>query len=176
MDQIIKKAEKYDLSGDDIMRMCKNKVKIISYEDMENYKILDDIFDNNNATIILYETKKNFGHWTLLLKTSSNVLEFFDPYGLKPDEELKMDNNYNTRLHNGVLVPHLTYLLNDSSYKLNYNKKRLQQFLKDINTCGRWCVSRVLMRHLDLSTYQKLFTNNVNHTPDFWVTSYTLLL
>lgn len=175
MDKIIKNAEIMDLSGEDIMRMCKNKVKIIDYETMENYKTIDDVFDNNNATIILYETKKNFGHWTLLLKDNDN-LEFFDPYGLKPDEELKYDNNYNTRIHNGVLVPHLTHLLNDSPYKLNYNKKRLQKMLKDINTCGRWCVSRVILRNYTLPEFQKLFTDNVNHTPDFWVTAYTLLL
>lgn len=175
MDQKIKNAEKLDLSGEDIMRMCKNKVKIISYEDMENYKTLDDIFDINNATIILYETSDHFGHWTLLLK-DKNYLEFFDPYGLKPDEELNYDNKYNKRIHNGVTVAHLTHLLNESDYKLNYNRKRLQQFLKDVNTCGRWCVARVLLRHFTLSEFQKLFTDNVNHTPDFWVTAFTLLL
>jgi hypothetical protein len=175
MDQIIKNAENYDLSGEDIMRMCKNKVKIISYEEMENYKTIDDVFDNNDATIILYETKKNFGHWVLLLK-EGNELEFFDSYGLKPDEELKYDNGYNAKIHNGVLVPHLTRLLNSSTYKLNYNKKRLQKLLKDMNTCGRWCVSRVLLRDQKLSKFQKLFTDNVNHNPDFWVTAYTLLL
>jgi len=174
MDQKIKNAEKLDLSGEDIMRMCKNKVKIISYEDMENYKTIDDVFDTNNATIILYETQKNFGHWTLLLKDKN--LEFFDPYGLKPDEELNIDNKYNSRIHNGIVVPHLTHLLNKSNYRIIINRKRLQQFLENINTCGRWCVARVLLRHFTLSKFQKLFTDNVNHTPDFWVTAYTLLL
>ena len=176
MDKLIKESEKIDLSGSDIMRMCKHKVRIIRYQDMDKYVSIEQVFDQWNATIILYETKKNFGHWTLLLKQSNDHLEFFDPYGLGLDEELKYDHNFNARIHNGVAVPHLTDLISKSKYQLLVNKKQLQQFLEDINTCGRWCSARVILRHISLSDFQKLFTDNVNHTPDFWVSAYTYLL
>lgn len=176
MDKIIEKYETVDLSGSDIHRMCKGKVRIIVYEDMEKYTKVDDIFDQWNATIILYETRKNFGHWTLLLKHSDTVLEFFDSYGLKVDEELKFDHNYNSRIHNGQVVPHLTYLLGLSNYELIQNRKKLQLLLKDVNTCGRWVVARTILRDIHLLQFQKLMTENKNHNPDFWVTSYTMLL
>lgn len=176
MDKIINNYENVDLGGSDIMRMCKNKVRIIEYEDLKNYTYIDQIFNEWNATIILYETKKDFGHWVVLLKHNNNELEFFDSYGLMVDEELKYDNAYNSRLNNGAIVPYLTDLLSKSTYKLIVNRKRLQLFLENINTCGRWCVARVILRNIELQQFIKLFTQNVNHTPDFWVTAYTMLL
>lgn len=176
MDKLIKESEKIDLSGADIMRMCKNKVRIMPYDDLDKYDSIEQVFDEWKATIILYETRKNFGHWTLLLKKSNDTLEFFDPYGLNVDEELKYDNNYNASIHNGVIVPHLSYLISKSKYKLITNKKKLQEFLNDINTCGRWCSGRVILRDVPLIEFQKLFTNNINHTPDFWISAFTYLL
>jgi hypothetical protein len=148
----------------------------MTYEDLDKYESIEQVFNEWKATIILYETMKNFGHWTLLLKHSNNILEFFDPYGLNVDEELNFNNNFYVRTHNNIQVPHLSYLINKSGYELITNKKKLQQFLEHINTCGRWCSGRVILRDVPLIEFQKLFTNNINHTPDFWISAYTYLL
>jgi len=174
MDKIIEKYETVDLSGSDLMRMCNDKVKICAYEDMSSYTNIDQVFDNNNATIILYETKKNFGHWVIILKNNDTLI-FFDSYGLKVDEELKFTSKY-SRTHEGQRVGHLHALIKQSKYKLIENRYRLQQFIYNVNTCGRWCVAKFHLRFLDEKEFIRRFTNNKYHTPDFWVTSYTMLL
>ena len=59
---------------------------------MAEYNDLDDLLPKlKDYAIILCEEDENSGHWVGLLKYD-NLYEFFDPYGLMPNEELARVN------------------------------------------------------------------------------------
>tara|TARA_Y100000310_G_scaffold337697_1_gene425429 strand:- start:2111 stop:2632 length:522 start_codon:yes stop_codon:yes gene_type:complete len=173
MDKILKKAEDIDLSGADILRIIQNKGRVITYHELQDYQNLEELLENNGACVILYETKENLGHFCSLFYVPFhiNTVEFFDPYGSKPDAEL----NYATyNLTHGKAD--LTRLLDETHLKIIYNKKRLQTWKKDVNTCGRWAGLRVRMKTTPLSKFQDLFLDNQFYRGDLWATALTYLL
>ena len=80
------------LSSDDILKALDSKVKIIQYPDISKYKTIDNLLAPYNRVVILYLTTKNYGHWVCIFKNKNNQIEFFDSYGIKPDNELKFIN------------------------------------------------------------------------------------
>ncbi len=162
MDNIIKYLEREPFSNDDIMYLCDNKTNIIKYSDLINYDNIDNILSPHNNTVILYETGKNYGHWVCLIK-QNNLIEFFDPYGMKIDEQLKYSKNKD---------PLLSLLLLKSPYLLKENTTRLQKMYKNISTCGRHVCLRIILKELKLNEYIKLLKNNKNN-PDLLVTYLT---
>ena len=175
IDRIIADAERYALSGEDILRIADGKCVVISYEDLHNLETLDSVLLPYDAVVILYQTSDSFGHWVTLLRRG-NTLEFYDSYGLRPDEELNMDNEFHKRIHNGEVVPHLSHLIRQDGYRVIYNSKRLQKNLEDENTCGRYAALRVRLRNFSVSKFNGLLTSNRAYTADFWVSALTLLV
>jgi hypothetical protein len=175
MDKIILDSEQYSISGADLKRITDNKANIISYEHLENVNHLSQILHPHGAVIILYETKENFGHWVCLLEDEKEPshLEFFDPYGLTIDEELKF-SDLHLRQHQGKITPHLTALVNAGGYKVESNKTQLQKFLHEVNSCGRWVGMRIRLRDRSLKDFVKLMTKNKEYDGDFWVSALTL--
>ena len=177
IDKKIQQSEDIDLSGADIHRITDGKAHIMDYEELENYSSIYDVLEEHGAVVILYETKKNFGHWVCMFWTGENTLEFFDPYGLKMDDELKVEPEFNMRLHNGVLTPHLTMLIDlCRDCKVVSNTTRLQKVLEHTNTCGRWVALRIRFREVSLNKFIQLMTNNKHYDGDFWVSALTLLV
>jgi hypothetical protein len=152
MDKILEKLEKKPLSDGEILEGCNNKCNIVCYSDMHKYHSIDELLNPYDCCIILYNKTSNCGHWCALIKRN-NLLEFFDPYGLYPDEELKYIKKYE---------PYLSYLMIDSPYKLSYNQYKFQKFKKDINTCGRWCYLRIQFKDWSLDKFNKYFTKKDN--------------
>ena len=167
LDTFITNAEGHDLSNDDIKNITNGKCKVISYHELVSINKLDDLFVNNNACIILYETKQNFGHWTALIKQNDYQVEFFDPYGLDMDSELNIAKYNNT--------PYLTNLFNQTNYRLITNKTQLQHLVSQVNTCGRWCSMRVVMKNIPIGQFANLFTTNQHYNNDFWVSALTYI-
>jgi hypothetical protein len=179
MDKIIKQSERIDLTGADLHRITDGKCKIIQYEQLENISSLEEILEPHGCCIILYTTRANFGHWVALFRTNPNVkqnLSFFDPYGLKVDEELQIANELHLRQHNGEITPHLSALINKGGYNVKSSTYKLQKFLKDTETCGRHVGFRIRMRDIPLKKYVKLLTDNKAYDPDFWVSALTLFI
>jgi hypothetical protein len=84
------------------------------------------------------------------------MIEFFDPYGLMPDMELKfapsefrdkVDENY----------PYLTDLLVKAGDKVEYNQHEFQKEAKGISTCGRHTACRLYFREWPLKKFIKMF-------------------
>jgi hypothetical protein len=168
---LIKNAEKVELSGGQMELITEGKCRIVAYEELEKCQSIDECFAGKEGLIILYQKTNNNGHWTLLFKENNNTLNFFDPYAYQMDEELKF-SDYNLRVHNGVETPHLTALIEKSNYKLNQNKVKYQKFANDINTCGRHVCVRFRMRSYSNKEYESLFKGV---DADFYVSSLTIL-
>jgi len=126
------------------------------------------------AVIILYQSKKDEGHWVTILKQPNNIIEVFGSYGLNVDQQLEF-SDYNKIQHGGQSVPHLSNLLFSSNYKIIHNSTHLQSDNKNVNTCGRYSGLRVRFRDMSLSKFVNLFKHSKGLNNDEWVTALTLL-
>lgn len=176
IDKVISASERIDLSGDDIVRLSGGAVNIMAYEDLEGLTNLSQVFGQYTAVALLYQTGRNFGHWVTLLNRGGRQLEFYDPYGLKVDEELNINNEFHLRIHNGVITPHLSALIQKGGWDVVSNSDRVQKMLEDVNTCGRYCALRVKFRALSMKEFNKMLTGNKHYDADMWVSALTLLI
>lgn len=178
MDKVIQKAESISLDKNDIIKICEPyPVKAIAYIELMNANDILDVFGEYDNVIILYRTKKNYGHWVSLLKYK-NTIEYFDPYGEGPDYQLHKSVETVT-LQGGVPIPKLSYLIKDAQNRLKfnfvYNSVKLQNYHQDVNTCGRHSALRIKLSHMDLHRYITLMINQV-FDPDIIVTYLTYLI
>jgi hypothetical protein len=173
--QFLRKAIEDPLSDDDIKYLTRNKCNIMKYEELAHCETLDQVLKPHGACILLYETEKNFGHWVALIKNpggKKDVVEFFDSYGMAPDEELKMIPQY-FRATSAQNFPHLTQLINESPYQVQFNDIDFQEEIKNVNTCGRWAAMRVIWRNISLDKFQD-FLLNQRISPDEYVAAMTM--
>ena len=107
--------------------------------------------------IVLVEQEKNVGHWVCFLKYK-NIIESFNSYGKDID---KQKDTFG-KIKNTILGQHtdyLTHLVKKSKYKYVINKTPFQSAEEGINTCGRWCILRIIaMKDLfmDLEAFKKM--------------------
>lgn len=152
MNKIIKKNEDIALSNFDINILLGGRVNIVLYPDLHKYFTLDELLGKYQACILLFEAKPRYGHWVCIFKLNPYVVEFFNPYGGFPDDSL-LQINKKFRQQSGQEYPLLSKLLLNSPYKLTYNEFQFQEKNKDVKTCGRHCVVRLLKRNLNLYEY-----------------------
>lgn len=173
IEKIIKNSESVDLSDSDILEITKGRCSIHTYSDLERFKNINQVLGLYGCAVILYQHEEDYGHWVTLFRVNDDTLEFFDPYGIPIDEELKQ-SPFNTRRHQGAIVPHLSHLIDQSGYKLIQNTRKLQSFKEDVNTCGRWISLRVRWRYVPLEKFVEMFSGT-HFDGDFYVSALTLL-
>jgi hypothetical protein len=148
------------LSNFDIKKYLPD-AKIITYDELSTYNDINELLQKDkDYAIMLYENSENVGHWVCILKPNANTIEFFDPYGLEPDKQLK----YSEYSNDGN--KYLTNLLNKTTQRVIYNPIAYQKEKQDINTCGRWCVARVItmLNGISLDKFYKMFVNTKKET------------
>jgi hypothetical protein len=172
---IISEARKKSLSSVDILNLVDHKAKLILYPELSNYDHIDQVLQPFGVVILLYETKHHYGHWCALIKRNDNTVEHFDSYGYRPDDELDfIDSNF--RDINNERYPHLTALLYNSGYVIEYNDKQLQQHKKDYNSCGRWTAMRIILRYISIEQFIELFKSDSVISSDDLVTLLTIFI
>ncbi len=172
MDNLIKGLEEFAFSGEDIMKICEGKTKILRYPELYKYKDINSMFKPYNTVVLLYETEPGYGHWVCMIKHKNNTVEFYDPYGLAVDLQLNwIKEPFKTK--NKSSYPILSKMLLESPYKIVYNSAQLQKYNNDTATCGRHVAFRIVMKHLELNKYIKLLTSSLKNTPDEIVTYLT---
>jgi hypothetical protein len=168
--KVISKVANYSLSDDDILRVLKPKTNIFRYPDLQNVTNINQIFDPYGRAVMLFLTEgESSGHWTAFIKKDKTI-EFFDPYGVKPDNQKKwLTKKELNQL--GQTPDYLTNLLNKAKsegYKIIYNKYPFQIDRGDINTCGRHILTRLMLKDLSLPQYKKLLLSS-GVSPDEFV-------
>ena len=132
----------YSLSNVDIERYV-GRGHIIKYSDLSNFDNIDDVFNGNSFVIVLIESKPFSGHWVTMLRYD-NIVESFDSYGGSIDNELSfISKEMKNKL--GENEKSILNLLKNSSYKVVINKYKFQSEQNNVDTCGRYCVLRILM-------------------------------
>jgi len=144
-------------------------LKIVSYPEILKAKHIDEILDEKGRLMLLYLTEsQTSGHWVCLLKRrGTKVLEYFDPYGkYGPDGESKWLTPDELEEF-GQDTFHLSKLIRNCPYKLVVNKTQFQKDKRDVNTCGRHCLTRLYLKHLSLPQYTKLIKDSGIPADDF---------
>ena len=166
----------YSLSDKDMKKIIPT-LKVVSYPELLHATHIDQILDHKGRLMLLYLTEnQNTGHWVCLLKRrGTKVLEYFDPYGnYGPDGESEWLTPQELEEF-GQDTFHLSKLIKASPYKLVVNKTKFQKDKRDINTCGRHCLTRLYLKHLSLPQYTKLIKGS-GISPDDFVSGFTYYL
>lgn len=151
----INEGLKKTLSSSDINNFLGENANIKTYRDLKKYDNIDDLLSDYGYCILLYETRDHFGHWTLIFKLDDKNICFFDSYGLKPDDQLRYIPKYFKQINN-INIPYLTYLLYYSNYNVEYNEFKFQEYKKDINTCGRHILCRLVFNDKNIYQYKNI--------------------
>lgn len=151
----MEKLKKESLSNYDIFNKMKKQIRILTYPELLKYDDINKVLSPHKCFIILYMSKKNYGHWCCVIK-HKNKIEFFDPYGdYMPDDELE-NINKEFKKESNQDYPYLTYLLYKSKYPIEYNNYNYQKYDYDIRTCGRHCLVRASLKNMELEEYNEL--------------------
>ncbi len=156
----LEKLKKYALSDGDIEELLGEDIFICVYPYLNEVEHIDEIFDDKGRCMLLFNTiNDSAGHWVCMHK-KKNRIDFFDPYGLKPDEPMKWLTE-EKRDDLDMETKRLTQLLKSSGYKVYYNTFEFQSD-KYSCTCGRWCASRLLYLNYDLDQFYQFINHYKN--------------
>lgn len=157
----LKVLSKHPTSILDVERMS-GISKVITYDKLKHYKSIDELLGLENAVIILYLTRENYGHWISVIRRSDGVLEFFDPYGIFVDDQLDWIKDKNFMIQKNMDVPYLLNLFAKSGENIEYNHYKFQKHGGQIATCGRHASIRTRFKNLSLNQYS-LFIKNLGN-------------
>lgn len=173
--QNLREIGKRPLSDGDIREFLDSSVPILTYPELKNYRHIDEILDKKGRAVILYLTESpTSGHWVGLLRRGKTI-EFFDPYGNPVDTQQEKLGEGIPNKEFGQDMPILRELLAGSGYKVIQNRHPFQRDSKDINTCGRWVISRLAASELSLPEFKK-FVDSSGLTGDDFVSLFTAMV
>lgn len=157
----IKKLMKKSLSSVDILKNTDGDCKIMTYKELQNYDNMKDLFGKKKCIFLLYESKRNYGHWVLIIKRDEDKnketsYEHFNSYSSFPDNELEFIP-INFKKHNNMYYPSLTYLYYMSGKKIHFNDYQLQSYNFNTRTCGRFVLVRYWLKKLNIDEFNSLF-------------------
>jgi hypothetical protein len=173
----IEAIKAYALSNDDINTILDPETKILSYPKFCEVEHIDSVFDRLGRCVFLFLTEnETTGHWLCMFKRGKDTIEYFDSYGEKPDAQRKwLSEEQLEDLGEGE--PCLTYLLKASGYKVYYNTVQYQKDKQDVNSCGRWCVARLICKDFSNLQFHNLIKQQMKErglqSPDDWVAVFT---
>ena len=163
----INEVKEYALSDSDIRKVLGREIPIIPYPELKDYTSIEQCFDRKGRCILLFLTNSpTEGHWCCMLNKKKGI-EFFDPYGDAPEEQLEdMPPSKLAALEQDR--PYLTRLLRASGRPVYYNTHAFQKTKDGVNTCGRWCIARLLYAPKSLE-YFKSVVDKSGMEPDTFV-------
>jgi hypothetical protein len=172
----IEDIKAYALSNDDINTILEPDTKIFSYPDFADMNHIDEAFDRLGRCVFLFLTKSpTSGHWVCMFR-KDNTIEYFSSYGDKPEAERKWLTEEQLE-ELGQDEPYLFNLLKNSGYKVFYNTHEYQSDREDINTCGRWCVARLITKDISNLQFYNLVKDQMKERgltkSDDWVALFT---
>lgn len=176
MEERIAEIKAYSLSNTDINDILEPDTHILTYPEFCEMQHIDEAFDSLGRCVFLFLTEnQSTGHWLTMFKRGKDI-EYFDSYGEKPEAQRAWLSE--EQLEDlGEEDPCLLRLLKESGYRVYWNTHKYQATRDDVNSCGRWCVARLICK--DMSNLQ--FYNTVKEgmkeygvkTPDDWVALFT---
>ena len=146
----------YSITNTDIENYLMSP-NIVKYGDISNMDGIDELFNGNCYVIILVESEENSGHWCCCLRYDDDIIEQFDSYGGKIDNEMRYISS-DQKLKLGEENNELANIL--KGYKVVVSKYRFQKLSSDVDTCGKWVLLRLLMfilGHMEIDEFTTWF-------------------
>jgi len=169
------KIKDYPLSDADIRKILGDDIPIIAYPDLGRFHSINQCFDSKGRCILFFPTTShNNGHWCCMMKKPDGIT-FWDSYG-EPPEEQKDDIPLEMKQYLDIDEPYLTKLLKSANCPVYYNTHQYQQLKDGVNSCGRWCVSRLLYIDKGEDYFKKVvdkFCKETKKSPDDFVSALT---
>lgn len=167
----VKAQEKYDkiekrifvpTSRNDISYMLNDKVRVVSYKELENFNSLRELLHPYMNVVILYPNPgdETVGHWCAVFSnTNGDRVEFFDSYGCYIDSKIEENDDYDDMMHRPhKLEPTLCRLILESDYEnIHWNDTSYQNLSTDSATCGLWVVVRIKNKHLNEEAFKRQY-------------------
>jgi hypothetical protein len=169
----LKAAREYCLSDEDVNTLLSPNTRIVVYTDLYRMNRMDDALDGLGRCILLLPVSSpTSGHWVSLWK-EGDVLHYFDPYGYPPETFREWIRPAGRAIGMGLRHQVLLELLKTSGYDVRINQFPYQRNRDDINTCGRHCVTRLMLKDYDAKAYHNIVAMS-KKSPDDFVTLFTL--
>ena len=165
---MLRAEEAYALDGQDISRFLNEKVTIVAYDELRPIQSLLEKY-NRFALLYVFPGKK-VGHWVCGFLRQGK-LHLFDPYGLNPDEPMKMMQHPEIKTY--------SRLIQQSPYypdRIVINATRYQKFADKVDTCGRHVLARLLFDEYDDAEYRKVMKGPMETNADSRATLMTLVI
>ncbi len=175
--ELLTQIKAYALSNEDINTILEPDTKIFTYPSFCQMDSINESFDSLGRCIFLFLTENDTtGHWLCMFKSKENIIYYFDPYGEKPEAQRKWLSQEQLDVL-GEGEPCLMNLLKESGYKVYSNAVPYQKDKKDLNTCGRWCVARLVCKDMTDKQFFNLVKKEMKDkgikTSDDWVALFT---
>jgi len=122
------------------------------------------------AVIFLYRQTENYGHWCCMFEhPNSGELYIFDSYGKeRPDEYITGTKAKKGPFNSEALgqsAPYLLECINNSDYPyVIWNDYPLQYSNPEIQTCGKWCVLRLINRFATEKEFYDLYNIKTSYS------------
>lgn len=106
--------------------------------------------------IFLYRQMPNYGHWCAMFEhPQTGELYIFDSYGKKKPDEYILNGPYEIKAL-GQNAPYLLDCFINSNYStIIWNDHKFQKSGLEIQTCGKWCVVRLICSWLTIDEFNK---------------------
>ena len=152
------------LSDKKIMELVEGKARLVTHNQIGQFRNIDDLLGPHGACIILYVTKVRpdnsiYGHWCCVFRApwKANTISYFDPYGNLPDATLQYVEKSAMREFGDK--PVLSQMLYESGYHVVYNIAPLQESKPGDAICGRLTGLRLQFRNLDGEQFAMLLNS-----------------
>jgi hypothetical protein len=167
----INQLKEYSLSDADIRKVLGSDIKILTYPMLGKMKSINEAFDSKGRCMLLFLTEnESTGHWVCMINRP-NEIEFFDSYGEAPEEQKDMLSRSRLEALDQD-SPYLMKLLRASGKKVIYNTHPFQSEKAGVNTCGRWCIARLLYAPKSLRYFYNVIQKS-GMNPDTFVSGLT---
>jgi hypothetical protein len=176
MEETIAKIRAYPLSNEDIQHILEPDTKIWTYPEFKTMSTIDEAFDSLGRCIFLFLTKSpTSGHWLCMFR-KGNEIQYFDSYGEKPEAQREWLSEEQLEALDEE-EPWLLNLLKKSPYKVYWNTVQYQKEKEDYNSCGRWCVARLICKDMTDKQFYNLVKEQMKErgvkSMDDWVSVFT---
>ena len=133
------------------MTIRKN-IRFREYSKIKRSDTLRSLLGGEGALVILWDNEHDpsVGHYTLLFRYGGR-LEYFDPYGLTIQKLCAITQNDPTKL---------LHILKGHHY--GSNRVAMQSRREDVNTCGRFCVTRWNFAEFTLKQFYGVFQYKIS--------------
>jgi hypothetical protein len=153
MNKHIKEIKASPIS-DALIKQYLPNTDIIMYNQLPQYNSIEELLPRDRSSfVLLIQDSPNTGHWCCCLR-QKNTVEWFDSYGNYPDKDLAWTPE-EKRHELGINDKYLSNLFNKTKLKVIYNTEPYQASGKEIATCGRHVVFRLMNIDKGLLKYHK---------------------